>query len=103
MKSLIVAVVMVAMMANLVVQGQDDLPVCLVNLVGCADYLNTTTKPPDTCCSPLKEAITDQLPCLCNLYNDPSLLKSLGINVTQVMEVPARCGIDFSITECTGM
>lgn len=97
------AVVMVAMMTNLVVEGQDDLPVCVVNLVGCVDYLNTTTTPPDTCCFPLKEAITDQLPCLCSLYNDPALLISLKINITQVIELPARCGINFSITECTGL
>ncbi|KAK1376407.1 AAI domain-containing protein [Heracleum sosnowskyi] len=111
MKSLIVAVVMVAMLANLVVQGQDGLPdipdlpkfpACVVNLLGCADSLNTTTTPPDTCCLPLKEAITDQLPCLCSLYNNPTLLISLGINITQVIELPARCGINFSITECTG-
>lgn len=97
MKSLIVAVMMVAMMANSVVEGQDDVPVCLVNLLGCADSLNTTTTPPDTCCLPLKQAITDQLPCLCNLYNDPAFLKSIGINITQVIELPARCGINFSI------
>ncbi|XP_074330824.1 non-specific lipid transfer protein GPI-anchored 7-like [Apium graveolens] len=105
MKSLIVMVVMVAMMGNLAVKGNDDfpdLPLCAVSLAGCVDYLNTTTTPPDTCCLPLKEAITDQLPCLCSLYNDPSLIISLGFNITQVIELPARCGINFSITECTG-
>lgn len=102
MKSLIVAVMAVTMMVNLVVEGQ-NLPACVVNLVGCVDYLNTTTTPPATCCGPLKEAITDQLPCLCNLYNDPALLISLGINVTQAIELPARCSINFSINECTGL
>ncbi|KAL8114472.1 hypothetical protein AgCh_021364 [Apium graveolens] len=101
MKSLIVAVMVVTMMVNLAVEGQ-YIPECVVNLVGCADYLNTTTTPPATCCVPLKEAVTDQLPCLCNIYNDPVLLKSFGINVTQAIELPARCSINFSISECTG-
>ncbi|KAK1376406.1 lipid transfer-like protein VAS [Heracleum sosnowskyi] len=101
MKSLIVGVMVVAMMVNLVVEGL-DLPVCVVSLVGCADYLNTTTTPPATCCVPLKEAVTDQLPCLCDIYNDPALLQSFGINVTQAIELPGRCGINFSISECTG-
>ena len=103
MKSLIVAVMVVAMISNLVVEGQEDLPVCVANLVSCVEYLNTTTPPPVTCCIPLKEAVTDQLPCLCGIYNDPSLLISFGINVTQAIQLPVRCGINFSITECTGL
>ncbi|KAL1828449.1 hypothetical protein ACET3Z_006861 [Daucus carota] len=101
MKSFIVVVLVVAVMLNFQVEGQ-GIPPCVTNLVGCVDYLNTTTTPPATCCVPLKEAITDQLPCLCNVYNDPAFLKSLGINVTQAIELPARCGIAFSISECSG-
>lgn len=102
MNSLILAVLVVAMTASWVTEAQ-TLPPCVQKLMGCADSLNTTTKPPETCCAPLKEALTNELPCLCKLYSDTDLLKSFKINVTQSMEIPARCGIDVSLDACNGL
>ncbi|XP_017234691.2 non-specific lipid transfer protein GPI-anchored 7 isoform X2 [Daucus carota subsp. sativus] len=100
MNSLVVAVIVVAMTASFVTEAQ-TLPPCVQKLMGCADSLNTTTTPPETCCAPLKEALTNELPCLCKLYTNTDLLKSFNINVTQAMEMPGRCGISVSFDVCT--
>uniref|UniRef100_A0A166CM06 Bifunctional inhibitor/plant lipid transfer protein/seed storage helical domain-containing protein n=1 Tax=Daucus carota subsp. sativus TaxID=79200 RepID=A0A166CM06_DAUCS len=87
-----VAVALLVVMAVMTAEGQ-DIPSCASGLVPCADYLNATSKPPASCCDPIKEAVTKQLPCLCNLYNTPGLLKSFGINVTQAVRLPTLCGV----------
>lgn len=103
MNTLIVTVMVLAMTMSWVTEAQTQLPPCVQKLMGCAESLNTTTKPPETCCAPLQEALTNELPCLCKLYTDTALLKSFQINVTQSLEIPARCGITFSLDACTGL
>lgn len=92
-KMVSVAVVLVVVMTVILSAEGQDIPSCASGLVPCADYLNATTKPPASCCDPLKEAVAKQLPCLCNLYNTPGLLKSFGINVTQAVKLPTLCGV----------
>ncbi|MED6133969.1 hypothetical protein PIB30_117016 [Stylosanthes scabra] len=72
---------------------------CASNLVPCANYLNST-KPPSSCCTPLKETVEKQLTCLCNLFYTPGLLESFHINVTQALELSRRCGITQGISSC---
>ncbi|XP_019160550.1 PREDICTED: lipid transfer-like protein VAS [Ipomoea nil] len=72
---------------------------CASNLVPCAEYLNST-KPPASCCDPLKETVTKELSCLCNLYKNPEVLKSLGVNITQALELPKHCGISNDVSAC---
>nr|DAD33697.1 TPA_asm: hypothetical protein HUJ06_012548 [Nelumbo nucifera] len=94
------AVVMVAILligGAREVEGEDT-PSCASNLVACAPYLNST-KPPDSCCTPLRNAVSTQLECLCNLYKSPSL-KAFVSNVTQALELPKYCGINGTISAC---
>nr|GMD94957.1 lipid transfer-like protein VAS [Ipomoea batatas] len=72
---------------------------CANNLIPCAAYLNST-KPPASCCDPLKETVTKELSCLCNLYKNPDVLKSLGVNITQALELPKHCGISNDVSAC---
>ncbi|XP_055821347.1 non-specific lipid transfer protein GPI-anchored 7-like [Solanum dulcamara] len=72
---------------------------CASKLVPCASYLNST-KPPASCCDPLREAVTKDLPCLCKLYENPTVLPSLGINVTQAIGLPKYCNIPGDVTAC---
>nr|GME00451.1 lipid transfer-like protein VAS [Ipomoea batatas] len=72
---------------------------CANNLIPCAAYLNST-KPPASCCDPLKETVTKELSCLCNLYKNPEVLKSLGVNITQALELPKHCGISNDVSAC---
>ncbi|WOG86233.1 hypothetical protein DCAR_0205434 [Daucus carota subsp. sativus] len=95
-----VAVALLVVMAVMTAEGQ-DIPSCASGLVPCADYLNATSKPPASCCDPIKEAVTKQLPCLCNLYNTPGLLKSFGINVTQAVRLPTLCGVPGDLCQGT--
>ncbi|XP_042504000.1 non-specific lipid transfer protein GPI-anchored 9-like [Macadamia integrifolia] len=80
-------------------QGSGSTPSCAAALVPCADYLNST-KPPASCCTPLRQAVATQLKCLCNLLNDTSLFNSLHINMTQALELPKYCGVNDTTTAC---
>ncbi|XP_047339174.1 non-specific lipid transfer protein GPI-anchored 7-like [Impatiens glandulifera] len=89
------AVCMVALMAFLIVpqKGTEaQIPPCAAKLATCASFLNAT-KPPSSCCGPLKDALTNDFVCLCNLFNTPGLLTSFGINVSEIVTLPARCKI----------
>ncbi|CAN4077905.1 unnamed protein product [Withania somnifera] len=90
--------IMVALLsATTITEAQT--PSCASKLVPCAPFLNST-KPPDSCCTPLREAVTNDLPCLCKLYQNPTLLPSLGINVTQAIGLPKFCNIPGDVTAC---
>ncbi|KAI3848038.1 hypothetical protein MKX03_028975, partial [Papaver bracteatum] len=64
-----------------------NIPTCAAALVPCVDYLNST-KPPKTCCKPLRETIMTQRKCLCDLFEDKTLLPAMNINVTQALLLP---------------
>lgn len=97
---LITAAIMAVLLSATTTEAQT--PSCASKLVSCAPYLNSTSKPPGSCCDPLKEAVTKDLPCLCKLYENPNLLPSLGINVTQVIALVKNCDIPADLTDCKG-
>ncbi|GLT78352.1 hypothetical protein SLA2020_498910 [Shorea laevis] len=78
-----------------------DIPTCATKLVPCADYLNSTTTPPASCCNPIKETVANELTCLCNLYKDPNLLKSFNINVTDALRLTRNCGVSTDLSVCS--
>ncbi|KAJ8650057.1 hypothetical protein MRB53_003080 [Persea americana] len=86
----------VVVLASCGAKGVLGQPACAANLIPCATYLNATTKPPDSCCGPLQDAITNDLQCLCNLYADPSVFKTFNINMTQALGLPKLCGMTNS-------
>ncbi|KAA8521902.1 hypothetical protein F0562_012784 [Nyssa sinensis] len=98
MLALLNLAVVVLAVGTRVAEGQPT-PSCASKLVPCANYISSPN-PPASCCDPLREAVTQERDCLCNLYNTPGLLASLGINVTEALLVPGRCNIpgasDFS-------
>ncbi|XP_019155862.1 PREDICTED: lipid transfer-like protein VAS [Ipomoea nil] len=93
-------VAVVVMAAAAMTTEAQQVPSCAMQLIPCAGFLNATTKPPSSCCDPLKEAVTKELPCLCNLFKDQNLMKGLNINVTQALELPKLCGIPGDISAC---
>ncbi|KAK6947621.1 Bifunctional inhibitor/plant lipid transfer protein/seed storage helical domain [Dillenia turbinata] len=88
-------VAIVGLVTTRVTEGQTE-QTCASELQPCLDYLNSTT-PPTSCCDPLKKTVETQRQCLCDLYNNPSILKSLGVNVTQALELPQHCGISDNL------
>ncbi|XP_011018245.1 PREDICTED: lipid transfer-like protein VAS isoform X2 [Populus euphratica] len=87
--------------ATTLTRAQDQSTSCASKLVPCQAYLSTTTQPPDTCCNSIKEAVANELPCLCKIYNDPTLFQSLGINVTQAVMLSQRCGVTTDLSSCS--
>ncbi|KAH7863453.1 hypothetical protein Vadar_017693 [Vaccinium darrowii] len=87
-------VVVVVTVTSRVAEAQ--VPSCASSLEPCVNYINGTGTPPPSCCAPLKEAVTNQSQCLCNLYANPGVLQSFGINITQATGLPARCNITAS-------
>ncbi|KAF7810144.1 lipid transfer-like protein VAS [Senna tora] len=75
---------------------------CASKLTACVDYINTTTTPPSSCCTPLKQTVETDLTCLCNLYNTPGLLESFGVTVAQALNLSTRCGVTSNLSSCNG-
>jgi len=73
---------------------------CINSLIQCGNYLATTGTPPSSCCNPLKNVINTEMECLCNLLNDTTLLHQFQINITQVEQLPLRCGLNATATSC---
>uniref|UniRef100_A0A7N0UNT7 Bifunctional inhibitor/plant lipid transfer protein/seed storage helical domain-containing protein n=1 Tax=Kalanchoe fedtschenkoi TaxID=63787 RepID=A0A7N0UNT7_KALFE len=100
--SIMMLILFISSAAVFTAEGQSGTPACVSNLVPCASFMGSTTKPPQTCCGPLKTAITTQIDCLCGLYNTPGLLQSFNINITQALDLPRRCDIDgASLAACS--
>ncbi|OVA19537.1 Bifunctional inhibitor/plant lipid transfer protein/seed storage helical domain [Macleaya cordata] len=99
-KRLVLMMVVVVMGVLMVEETRAQVPDCASNLVSCADYLNST-KPPESCCKPLRETVLKQRKCLCDLYDEPSLLQSLGINITQALQLPQYCGVSADTSLCS--
>ncbi|KAA3460222.1 lipid transfer-like protein VAS [Gossypium australe] len=79
---MVVIYVMMGTMAT-VTDGQAT---CAQKLVPCAPYLdNSTAKPQNYCCNSIREAVANELPCLCNLYKDPTLLASFNVTVAELL------------------
>ncbi|KAH7836051.1 hypothetical protein Vadar_032306 [Vaccinium darrowii] len=94
----VVAAVMVAAVATKGTEGQSTVS-CAQKLVPCANYINSTN-PPTSCCNPLRDTVTNELSCLCNLYNTPGLLDSLNLNITQALLLASRCNISADLNSC---
>lgn len=81
-------------------QGSSTNTSCISGIIQCANYLATTGTPPTSCCNPLKNVINTEMECLCNLLNDTTLLRQFQINITQVEQLPLRCGLNATATSC---
>jgi len=76
-------------------------PECSKPLSPCLDFTNST-KPPQTCCDPIKEINATQNSCFCQLALTPGVLERLGITVSQATQLLQSCGINFNVTICKG-
>lgn len=98
MKKTIMAILVVVVVMGM---AEAQTPSCASKLVPCANYLNST-KPGDECCNSIKQAVTTELPCLCNLYNTPGLLQSFGVSVDQALRLTQNCGVPVRLDQCKG-
>ncbi|GAB2292628.1 hypothetical protein Dimus_026865 [Dionaea muscipula] len=77
----------------------DQLP-CVKRLMPCHQYLHSNNTPPASCCVPLNELIAKDKPCLCTVFNNPALLKSLNLTQDQALLLPKHCGVEVDISKC---
>ncbi|XP_021725514.1 lipid transfer-like protein VAS [Chenopodium quinoa] len=87
-------VLLAALVASTAAQGSDGIPSCATKLAPCFSYLNATKTPDTSCCTPLKEAVTKERKCLCDIYNNPALIQAFHINVTQALNLITLCHIN---------
>ncbi|KAF5201133.1 Bifunctional inhibitor/lipid-transfer protein/seed storage 2S albumin superfamily protein [Thalictrum thalictroides] len=73
---------------------------CAQKLLPCKDYLNSSTTPPSSCCDPLKEMINDDFKCLCNVFNDPIILKAINITQDVALKVVGACDAKIDVSVC---
>lgn len=93
--------VVVLMMVTSVAKAQTT-ATCASKLAPCATYLNSTN-PPASCCNPIKETVSTDLPCLCGLYTNPAVLKSFNITVDQALNLTRACGVSTDVSKCNGI
>ncbi|XXG76449.1 hypothetical protein AAC387_Pa08g0796 [Persea americana] len=73
---------------------------CINQLAPCLNYLNLTSgRPSNDCCDPLTSVIKSNPKCLCSLIS--SNTASSGINVTQAMLLPSKCGVNVNSGICS--
>ncbi|KAF6136513.1 hypothetical protein GIB67_035072 [Kingdonia uniflora] len=80
-------------------QVQGALP-CMQKLLPCQPYLSKPESAPPACCLPLKEMIVNEPACLCKIFNNPPLLKTLKINQEDALKLPKACGANADVSVC---
>ncbi|KAL3508345.1 hypothetical protein ACH5RR_027746 [Cinchona calisaya] len=75
---------------------------CIQQLQPCMDYLNGNRDPPSSCCDPLKYVINSEPECLCSMISikGANQAERAGINITQVQQLPGRCGEHINPLGC---
>ncbi|KAF9617154.1 hypothetical protein IFM89_034305 [Coptis chinensis] len=97
----ILLVLLLAILLVEVTLAQNSIPDCATKLIPCVQFLNST-KPPESCCKPLGEVVTNQKACLCNFFSaNTGLIQSFGVNVTQALELPKHCGVSSDTSLCS--
>ncbi|KAL5551092.1 hypothetical protein UlMin_001268 [Ulmus minor] len=94
--AVMMAVLAVSLMSSAEAQNP---PSCASKLVSCAGDLNST-KPSNSCCSAIKEAVNNEFTCLCTLYNTPGVLQSFGVTVDQAIRLTQACGVPVELNKC---
>lgn len=67
---------------------------CIQELLPCQPYLLAPLNPPATCCMPLRDIITDEKECICKVFKNPEIMKSLNVTLEQALKLPKACGIN---------
>ncbi|KAL5539450.1 hypothetical protein UlMin_044609 [Ulmus minor] len=73
---------------------------CMKRLLPCQNYLKSPETPPLTCCLPLTEMVSENPKCLCDIFNNPQLLKNLNVTKDDSLKLPKACGVHPDISLC---
>ncbi|XP_009110357.1 non-specific lipid-transfer protein-like protein At2g13820 [Brassica rapa] len=74
---------------------------CIQKLMPCQPYLRSVTPPPPaSCCMPLKEIVETDVNCLCSVFNNVDMLKSLNLTKENALVLPKACGANADVSQC---
>ncbi|KAK4362064.1 hypothetical protein RND71_017305 [Anisodus tanguticus] len=74
---------------------------CVQKLLPCQPALASHTKnPPSTCCVPLKEMITKDAQCLCSVFGNADVMKSLNVTENEALDFAKACGANPDLSLC---
>ncbi|KAG6675926.1 hypothetical protein I3842_15G129200 [Carya illinoinensis] len=75
---------------------------CVQKLLPCKEYLKPPVSMPPTvsCCVPLKEMLTDDVNCLCRVFDNPEILKSFNVTQDDALKLPKACGANADVSLC---
>ncbi|XP_010537503.1 PREDICTED: protein YLS3 [Tarenaya hassleriana] len=79
--------------------GAQAMP-CIQRLMPCQPYIHSQNPPPPTCCVPLKEILDNDVTCLCSVFNNPDMLRSLNLTKSNALDLPKACGADADVSRC---
>ncbi|CAN7130214.1 non-specific lipid-transfer protein [Brassica rapa] len=75
---------------------------CMQKLMPCQNYIHAVNPaPPASCCGPMKEIVEKDSKCLCTVFNNPELLKSLNLTKENALDLPKACGVNPDVSICT--
>ena len=76
---------------------------CVQKLLPCQEYLKPMAAdgpPAPSCCLPLKEMISDDSKCLCDIFNNADFFKNLNITQDDALRLPKACGANADVSVC---
>lgn len=74
---------------------------CMQRLLPCQPYIHAVNPhPPPSCCAPMKEIVETDAPCLCNVFNNPEMLKALNLTKENALNLPKACGANPDVSLC---
>ncbi|PIN21532.1 hypothetical protein CDL12_05766 [Handroanthus impetiginosus] len=79
--------------------GGDSLP-CIQKLMPCQPYLKGSSSPPASCCAPLKDIVAGDSECLCAVFNNQDILKSLNVTQDDGLNLVKSCGANADTSIC---
>ncbi|KAJ4889449.1 Bifunctional inhibitor/lipid-transfer protein/seed storage 2S albumin superfamily protein [Raphanus sativus] len=70
-------------------------------LMPCQPYLHSVIPPPPpSCCLPMREIVANDATCLCSVFNNVDMLKSLNLTKDNALDLPKACGANPDISLC---
>ncbi|CAN6980089.1 unnamed protein product [Brassica rapa subsp. trilocularis] len=74
---------------------------CIQKLKSCQPYLHSVIPPlPASCCLSMKEMVANDAPCLCSVFNNVDMLKSLNLTRDNALDIPKACDAEPDISLC---
>ncbi|KAJ4866459.1 Bifunctional inhibitor/lipid-transfer protein/seed storage 2S albumin superfamily protein [Raphanus sativus] len=74
---------------------------CIQKLMPCQPYLHSSAPlPPASCCMPLKEIVETDVTCLCSVFNNVDMLRSLNLTKENALVLPKACGANADVSQC---